>query len=992
MTDWSRSTYLDLTSWNATEYDSGTTVEEAYEIDAEDVSAAGDDDEIIVAFVLPRANDPSALLSGSWGERQEGLAALDAEGALWTTYGADPALYAETVAAIEAAGAEVDDDSALSSPATRTIWAQLDPEAFEALLGQKLYATEDDEEEDADGNEDAGDGSGEDTGGDDGDNAEDADDDGADDDADDDGDAPALFWNGALDPGDLAIEGLLLPGLMGAAEDDLSGGTSVELAQGAQGIGNGVPDPEIGHTDADNLASFYRFPLSSEHATTATVALTEPGIGDALPGGADFEDAFNAYLRGNHFVGETSIYAVTVDEERSDYPPGKAGEGLASERSLDVGVVGVVNPHSTIGLYDGPTVFGSLQLVIFDETRDPSILSNSFADRMRPAPGSPFAAAWEELYTDAALSNLAVFSASGDTGSGHATGNGIPNIDMTVSSPFTTVVGGTSISTLTQAESDATLGAVLEAVRTEDRGMLWALIAGGMTVAPKDMTANTPIIETVWNQYALDGQEIAGLLENVASSGGVDQRLEIPDYQADFGLSPGVDGSPAETGRGVPDVSALAGGNFHYLVPSGDLSETTLSGGTSASSPLWAALFQQIETIFAAQKLPSLGYANDLLYQAAVITPAAFRDVQFGNNRSTFAYDEDGRYVVTRGEGEHQESAPVNATGFGYDAGEGFDLATGLGTPNGTVLTETLLAIAHKELYYDTPAILEETDDGGWTAGADQAVSIQLSASDATRGKICVDGEKLRFSTEASDRFAWTSRLAEQSLDEQMSADLIGMFDGAAQGDVFQIALDAGDALHFKIGGEAAEAVQGALSNEYGFVDFFSDGATVRVARNVAVAETEQGRDDMNFTVNLRQMAGEDVRLQVYEVDDFAGTIDGVAPGEKGYGALACANAYATTDGATRVAGPGDGKFASQEFTGADAGDIIAMRLFTEGKVYYGFAAGNEKLDGEDAARLWNYGANTWGFETGGPGGDRDFNDLIVGFDFIDYADDLLLA
>lgn len=569
---------------------------------------------------------------------------------------------------------------------------------------------------------------------------------------------------------------------------------------------------------------------------------------------------------------------------------------------------------------------------------------------------------------------------------------------MTVSSPFTTVVGGTSISTMAQAESDATLQAILDAVKAEDRGILWALIAGGLTAAPKDMAAESYLIETVWNQYVLDGQEIAGMMGNAASSGGVDQRLGIPDYQSDFGLSPAVDGSPAETGRGLPDVSALAGGNYSYLVPNSDLSETTGMGGTSASAPFWAALFQQVETIFAAQDLPSLGYATDLLYRAAAITPAAFHDVRFGDNRSSFAFDDDGRYVVTRGEGEEKEAARVNATGLGYEAGAGFDLVTGLGTPNGTVLTETLLAIAHKQLYFDTPAILEEDEDG-WTAGADQVVSVQVSSAGATCGGVRAGdgdgGETFRFRSEGSDPFAWTSRLAGQSLDEEMSADLLGMFDGAAQGEVFQIALDAGDALTVGIKGSEASAVQGTLTREHGFVDFVSDGASLRVARAVAVAETEQGRDGMTFTVNLRQMAGEDARLQIYEVDDFAGTIDGVAPGEKGYGALACANAYATTGGATRIAGPGEGAFARHEFTGADAGDLIAMRVFTEGGVLYGFAAGNGT--GKDDARLWNYGANVWGFETGGgkesgDGGDRDFNDLIVGFDFIDYADDLLPA
>ena len=64
-------------------------------------------------------------------------------------------------------------------------------------------------------------------------------------------------------------------------------------------------------------------------------------------------------------------------------------------------------------------------------------------------------------------------------------------------------------------------------------------------------------------------------------------------------------------------------------------SETTTTGGTSAAAPLWAALMSQIKAIFADQKLPRLGYMNDLLYTAAVIAPAAFNDVTIGNNTSS---------------------------------------------------------------------------------------------------------------------------------------------------------------------------------------------------------------------------------------------------------------------------------------------------------------------------------------------------------------------
>ena len=39
-------------------------------------------------------------------------------------------------------------------------------------------------------------------------------------------------------------------------------------------------------------------------------------------------------------------------------------------------------------------------------------------------------------------------------------------------------------------------------------------------------------------------------------------------------------------------------------------------------------------------------------------------------------------------------------------------------------------------------------------------------------------------------------------------------------------------------------------------------------------------------------------------------------------------------------------------------------------------------MSGQSVGHLWNYGLNTWGWEDTRNGGDRDFNDLIVQFDF----------
>src|SRR5262245_63558020 len=57
---------------------------------------------VTVGLVLDRAADSTSLLSGNWAQRQAGLAAFATPDALWATYGANAATYANTVAQVNA--------------------------------------------------------------------------------------------------------------------------------------------------------------------------------------------------------------------------------------------------------------------------------------------------------------------------------------------------------------------------------------------------------------------------------------------------------------------------------------------------------------------------------------------------------------------------------------------------------------------------------------------------------------------------------------------------------------------------------------------------------------------------------------------------------------------------------------------------------------------------------------------------------------------------
>ncbi|KAH8705213.1 putative protease S8 tripeptidyl peptidase I [Talaromyces proteolyticus] len=159
-----------------------------------------------------------------------------------------------------------------------------------------------------------------------------------------------------------------------------------------------------------------------------------------------------------------------------------------------------------------------------------------------------------------------------------------------------------------------------------------------------------------------------------ATGGGFSNIFGIPDYQADAVANyfekhnppyPYYNGSKLgengglynRSGRGYPDVSAN-GDNIAVYVNG----ESSFSGGTSASSPIFASIVNRIiDERIAAGKSGPLGFLNPILYKNA----DAFNDITEGTN-SGCGTD-------------------------GFSTAPGWDPVTGLGTPNYPKLKEVLL-------------------------------------------------------------------------------------------------------------------------------------------------------------------------------------------------------------------------------------------------------------------------------------------------------------
>jgi kumamolisin len=164
--------------------------------------------------------------------------------------------------------------------------------------------------------------------------------------------------------------------------------------------------------------------------------------------------------------------------------------------------------------------------------------------------------------------------------------------------------------------------------------------------------------ESVWNQQSAD------LVNDSFGSGGggVAASFKLPAYQARAAVPPSLNPKGFK-GRGIPDVTGDGdpASGYKVLVDGQNLQ----FGGTSAVAPLWAALIARIN-----QKLNGrVGFINPQLY-ALPANSGAFNDITVGNNRTTFK----------------------KFTKVGYDAGPGWDAASGLGSPNGTVLSGLLTA------------------------------------------------------------------------------------------------------------------------------------------------------------------------------------------------------------------------------------------------------------------------------------------------------------
>jgi subtilase family serine protease len=433
-----------------------------------------------------------------------------------------------------------------------------------------------------------------------------------------------------------------------------------------------------------------------------------------------------------------------------------------SESYLDVELAGAVAPGAAINLYtsEGTSLQYGLNLAAqraVDENVA-TVLSTSYGtcEQDLGSAGNQF---WAGLWEQAAAQGQTSFVSAGDGGPAGCDNFNAEQpaqygiaVNGIASTPWNIAVGGTDFYYSTYNGTSAAEQTQIESY--------WDAVP---TIFPTTSLLQ-PVPEQPWNDsFGLDlyngGVYNPNVPTIVGGSGGPSNcsmgvegsngtyssctvGYAKPSWQSGSGV-------PVDGVRDLPDVSlfAAAGENDTlypfcpgegYCVESDGNLTIGIVGGTSVSSPAMAGIMALIN-----QKYGPQGQANYILYPLAVQHPSAFHDITTGSN------------IVPCQQGSPNctlSTAPDNTKGyytFGYYAGPGYDLATGLGSVDANLLvqywnslgfksTSTTLSLSQTSFIHGTPVkvMVGVSGSGGTPSGGVALVTTAKPVNDSGVGAL----------------------------------------------------------------------------------------------------------------------------------------------------------------------------------------------------------------------------------------------------------------
>ena len=447
--------------------------------------------------------------------------------------------------------------------------------------------------------------------------------------------------------------------------------------------------------DPADAAVIYDTPNKLLNPAYSGTSYDGTGISIGIVGVSDLTTADVANYR-VAFLGESSgsVNLPTVIVDGND--PGLNGAG--TEALLDTEVAGGIAPKARIFFYTSSDtdISSGLMNALFRALDDNtvSILSMSFGN-CEAALGTSGNQLMLEASEQAAAQGITLTVSSGDNGSA-----GCDNFDTQAqasrgfgvngfaSTPYSIAVGGTDFDILSTSfptyVSNTTNGTA-------------PYYATAFKYIPENPWNDSTTVNTTYaNNAALKNSQGNGNI--IAGSGGVSSVYSKPSFQSSL--------TPQDGFRDLPDVSFLAGNGLYNAAwvlcsdsetdgssqnyvecqtTNGQFTSNTLFGGvggTSAAAPAFAGMLALVaQARGSASDNHRLGQADDVLYQLAQSKySTVFHDVTTGNNS----------VACTAG------SPNCGSNGFlaGYNAGQKYDLASGLGSVDVSALVNNWTSVA----------------------------------------------------------------------------------------------------------------------------------------------------------------------------------------------------------------------------------------------------------------------------------------------------------
>jgi subtilase family serine protease len=375
-------------------------------------------------------------------------------------------------------------------------------------------------------------------------------------------------------------------------------------------------------------------------------------------------------------------------------------DGDETESDLDLEWAGAVATGATLQFVVSQSVDTSAQYAVDHTPLVATVLSESYGLcelQIGTTENGIINSRWQQ----AAAEGITAVIATGDAGSAACditAGNASPpvpaqnglQVSGLASTPYNVAVGGTDFNDYNNPGTywnSTNASGTLASAKSYIPEITWDTTCTSTQLgSDAEADCNNPANSTLFWTVAGSG----GVSNCTTSDGETPASCSGGYAKPSWQVAPGV---PNDGKRDIPDVSLFAGNGFNgnfYLICAADqtggqfcnasnFNDFYPIGGTSGSTPTFAAIIALVN-----QKTASttgLGNANAVLYPMASSQPEAFHDITSGtitvlctsgspNCIKTNSSDTYGVLEYNPGSGEE----------LAYNAGPGYDLATGLGT------------------------------------------------------------------------------------------------------------------------------------------------------------------------------------------------------------------------------------------------------------------------------------------------------------------------